>query len=102
MKKLRLALDDLTVESFSTDEVFIPAGTVHGHLDTEGECNTADLSCTCANPCPSDGYATIDAALCGTAYATACNCGSSQTVNALSCAGTGICCGGHSEFSRCC
>jgi hypothetical protein len=99
MNKLKLALDDLSVESFSTDTAPEWTGTVHGHLDTAGECNTEDFTnCTCDNPCTSDGYATIDAALCGTAY----NCGSTQTVNALSCANTGICCGGHSEFSRCC
>ena len=104
MRKLTLALDDLTVESFSTEGGRLGLGTVRGNADTD-DCTEAAtcITCTCANPCTSDGEATIDAQLCGTAYATACGCGGSgQTVNALSCANTGICCGGHSIYSRCC
>jgi hypothetical protein len=51
MKKVKLALEQLAVESFETDRVARQGGTVHAHLTrpiilcgTEGSCNE---SCTC-------------------------------------------------------
>jgi hypothetical protein len=93
MRKLRLALDDLAVESFATDAGTGWAGTVHGQeLDTMDQCNTQAASdCTCQNPCTSDGYATIDVNLCAGSLDPV--CGTDQTVGIATCRPTGICCG---------
>jgi hypothetical protein len=89
MKKIKLSLDNLAVESFSTDEASTWSGTVAAHLDTVAECNTnSPTVCTCPNPCTSDGYATIDAVLCAQSLGT--GCGSEQT---FTCKPTGFCCG---------
>jgi hypothetical protein len=55
MEKLTLKLDELTVESFRTDDdPEEPRGTVHGHYGTN---HTQDFSCqtgcrlTCVLPC---------------------------------------------------
>jgi hypothetical protein len=55
MKKLTLDFEELTVESFRTEEAGAnPRGTVHGHYGTT---HTEDLSCqtlcrvTCQIPC---------------------------------------------------
>ena len=63
MKKLRLELDNLQVESFSTDRMEEAKGTVHGFISlmcsAHDRCNTVDISCndlscggyTCALSC---------------------------------------------------
>lgn len=59
MKKLRLELDALAVESFATDAGAERMGTVRGHYNTELDCTLDRESCkvscdpcyTCATSC---------------------------------------------------
>ena len=95
MKKMKLALDNLAVESFSTDGGGYWTGTVDARsLNTMDQCNTQAADCTMGNPCTSDGYATLDAVLCAGSAGTA--CGGDQTIAATTCRITGICCGDRS------
>lgn len=90
MKKMRLDLDALSVESFGTTASHGEArGTVHGHLpiETQGrECDSLDVctywycggtdvsDCgTCATNCGTCYDATCGATYCGTCDAC-CNC----------------------------
>ena len=63
MRKVKLQLDELAVESFDTAAVEKPGGTVHAHERTDGCTNTCPASCfitacscpeygTCAVSCP--------------------------------------------------
>src|SRR5687767_10268580 len=84
MKKLKLALDNLAVESFSTDRGGYWTGTVDARsLNTMDQCNTQAADCTMGNPCTSDGYATLDAVLCAGSAGT--TCGSDQTIAVTTC-----------------
>jgi hypothetical protein len=78
--KLKLSLDSLTVDSFTTDRTAVRFGTVRAH-DQYTDFNECGMS----NPCTPDGERTIDAALC-----TA-GCGEG-TIGAATCARTGRCC----------
>ena len=47
MKKLKLQLDELTVESFDTAQVEERAGTVRAHDSHESDCGCGTLWITC-------------------------------------------------------
>lgn len=83
MNKLKLSLDSLHVESFTTDRTMTPHGTVKAHQPTDFN------ECGMSNPCTTDGYATIDAQLCAQSLQ---GCGEG-TIGATTCRNTGICCG---------
>ena len=52
MKKLKLNLDDLRVESFATTpDATAPPGTVFGQDTEDTICNTQCGTCTCGNTC---------------------------------------------------
>ena len=53
MKKLKLELDELTVESFQTGDADAAAGTVHARQD----CVTYSCAGTCGAPPPTDSTA---------------------------------------------
>jgi len=83
MKKFRLELDDLRIDSFSTTPAQAPKGTVFGEQCTcytnctcPG-CPTCDRSCngTCYASC----NATCDASCNGTCDATCVDCGTYET-----------------------
>ena len=91
MKKFKLELDDLRIDSFSTTPAQTPKGTVFGE------------QCTCYTNCTCPGCPTCDAscngtcnASCNGTCATTCGCGG-DTVD-YSCGGTcdGSCGGGYS------
>lgn len=50
MRKLRLAVDELEVQSFTTDELSRGRGTVHGHTISY-QCNTNGPACTQQETC---------------------------------------------------
>lgn len=75
MKKFRLELDDLRIDSFSTTPAQTPKGTVFGE------------QCTCYTNCTCPGCPTCDASCNGTCDAS-CN-GTCDTA----------CCGGETDFS---
>jgi len=54
MRKLRLKIDDLAVESFQTDKVGKRGGTVRGHQTELDTCNSEDSECATCQPfgCP--------------------------------------------------
>ncbi|HEX8320729.1 hypothetical protein [Longimicrobium sp.] len=76
MKKFRLELDDLRIDSFSTTPAQAPKGTVFGE------------QCTCYTNCTCPGCPTCDASCNGTCDAS-CN-------GTCDCPGTGYTCGGWS------
>jgi hypothetical protein len=87
MKKFRLELDDLRIDSFSTTPAQTPKGTVFGE------------QCTCYTNCTCPGCPTCDASCNGTCGASCngtCNC-PGDTAD-YSCGGTcdGSCGGGYS------
>ena len=51
MKKLTLDLNALEVQSFATDEVGVPFGTVHGRQ--QGKTGLQDTDCSAVDACPS-------------------------------------------------
>lgn len=58
MKKLKLMVDALAVESFPTERVAAPRGTVQAQQDTGCLCGTVDSTCydTCGGPAyPTNG-----------------------------------------------
>jgi hypothetical protein len=57
MRKLKLTLDDLAVESFVTHEGTEPAGTVHGQWHPSMGCDTVNATCDGGDTC---GGATCD------------------------------------------
>jgi hypothetical protein len=95
MKKIKLELDRLTVESFETSEHDGEKGTVHGHGISNARCNS-DISCladtcyflscfdtqcycnvetyaeTCGTAC--DPYATVYEATCPISCYATCTC----------------------------
>lgn len=86
MKKLKLQLDDLRIDSFQTSEAETPEGTVFGEQCTcpgvatcDGSCNCGDTAAgptcnaSCHNSCVA--YETCDIWTCGgTCYYETCNC----------------------------
>jgi hypothetical protein len=55
MRKIRLDIEDLTVESFDTADQEKSAGTVHGHETEDWGCNSEFSNCaTCVEGCPRD------------------------------------------------
>jgi hypothetical protein len=90
MKKFRLELDDLRIDSFSTTPAQAPKGTVFGEQCT---CYT---NCTCPGcpTCDASCNGTCDASCNGTCY-TGCRCPVETDYG--SCAGTcdGSCDGGY-------
>ncbi|HET7229864.1 MAG TPA: pinensin family lanthipeptide [Longimicrobium sp.] len=58
MRKLKLQLDSLEVESFSTDEVKEEIGTVHAHVSLA--CTNAPNGTTCNGNATCDGAYTCD------------------------------------------
>lgn len=59
MRKLKLDLDDLTVEAFDTVATDAPEGTVVGHIRTvTAQCGSCQISCngTCPLPCSGGFY----------------------------------------------
>jgi len=101
MQKIRLALDNLTVESFATGRDMWQKGTVAGQ--SEVQTNTEALDCTFGVPCPYDVYATLDAASCAAPTAASCELNSALVF----CRDTGIDCdrfGGvtHGTGAICC
>lgn len=49
MRKIRLQIDSLAVESFATDEPVLGLGTVRAHFTTpQDPCTSADDALTCA------------------------------------------------------
>lgn len=91
MKKMRLDVDTLAIESFDTSgDPTDPRGTVHGHAPphTEGpECDSIDIC---------SGYDCSDVTECGTCGVTACN----GTCYDASCGATY--CGSCDACSCCC
>ena len=95
MQKLRLTVDDLTVESFATGRNMRQVGTVAGHSDPQTNTEAAD--CTFGVPCPYDVYATLDAVTCANPTQASCE---GETVMALTCRATGWCCDGHTDVTH--
>jgi hypothetical protein len=87
--KLKLSLDSLTVDSFTTDRTVVRFGTVRAH-DNPTDFNACGIS----NPCTTDGQATINAALCQTA--------GDDTIGGTTCGRTNICCGISRERTMAC
>jgi len=78
MRKTRLELDTLAVESFSTTlDTTGPQGTVRGHGVDEPEDDAAANNCTCVAscPCPTAAYH------CATVRFTAISCTYTQNVS---------------------
>jgi len=75
MKKLRLEVDDLRIDSFAVDEAEAARGTVAGHNEPaytascDGSCVNTCNSCvnTCLNTCPASCWNTCNTcnATCG-------------------------------------
>jgi hypothetical protein len=94
MGKLKLSIEVLQVESFTTARAVSPQGTVRARALGTGleDCTlpTDFNNCGPSNPCTTDGPATIDAKLCEQSV------GCDGTVAAMTCQpeyGTGFCCG---------
>lgn len=81
MKKLTLRMDDLAVESFSTERILEQRGTVHGNTDAPWKCSypiSCDYGCntrdagtcptgpTCEASCNGSCDASCQASGCGT------------------------------------
>ena len=68
MRKLKLDLEELAVESFPTDTVAQERGTVQGHGQTDGgtTCWATCIGDTCWDSCGAD---------CGSYYCTPYSCG---------------------------
>lgn len=81
MKKIRLELDTLSVESFDTTGGPAEArGTVHGHLPPYSYQRYCSDGTTCLDTCEFEGCTGTNATDCGTCNATECgtcntNCG---------------------------
>ena len=82
MNKLKLQLEDLVIDSFSTTPVRRAKGTVYGEQCTCPTactcpgCPTCDASCggTCGGTCDASCYGSCgDTCDCGTAYDVSCN-----------------------------
>ncbi|HYH83450.1 MAG TPA: pinensin family lanthipeptide [Longimicrobium sp.] len=82
MDKLKLSLDTLQVESFTTDREIRERGTVRANQPTDFN------ECGISAPCTTDGQNTIDASLCAQSIG---GCGEG-TINATTCRVTYICC----------
>ncbi len=83
MKKLKLNLDEIKVESFVTvKNLSIHDGTVHGH-------NDSNLDPTC-EPCTMGGCPSVDPNLCTTGAQILCDCvtGGAECTNYPQCPGT--------------
>ena len=79
MKKLKLDLDDLKVESFeTTPETGNPRGTVVGYGDTFGRCETFDLI-TCFEPCETSTCGHTCARTCNNTCGSTCGCTDTDT-----------------------
>ncbi|HEX2203176.1 MAG TPA: hypothetical protein VHG91_07750 [Longimicrobium sp.] len=71
MKKLRLTVDDLRVDTFVTAESIDPRGTVHGHISCR--CTNAQGG-TCGGGASCNGGATCDTDCSGITYVDSCPC----------------------------
>lgn len=71
MNKLRLSLEELTVDSFQTDEARIGSGTVEGYISTR--CTGGALTCDDGATCVPAG-ATCDNATCYVSCNGSCPC----------------------------
>lgn len=71
MKKLRLAVDDLRVDSFVTAESGDGRGTVHAHVSCR--CTNAEGG-TCGGTDSCNGGATCDTDCSGVTYVDSCPC----------------------------
>ncbi|HSU15274.1 hypothetical protein [Longimicrobium sp.] len=63
MRKLKLQMDDLRIDSFDTADVPAGGGTVRGHISlAQGSCRTCEVTCnpSCDYSCDytCDGFAT--------------------------------------------
>lgn len=81
MKKLRLELDELRVDTFATTPMAgDEKGTVHGHVtwtcetlpfeDTDTTCPPPTARATCANSCYGSCYGSCNASCQGSCYIT--------------------------------
>jgi hypothetical protein len=92
MKKLRLQLEDLHIDSFTTTPPERPKGTVFGEQCTCWTqctcpgCPTCDASCngTCGGSCNGSCGATCDGS-CGGTCDWSCNCTYEATCNGVTC-----------------
>jgi hypothetical protein len=71
MKKLRLNLDALSVETFQTDDVVNGTGTIEGYISTR--CTGGAMTCNDANTCVPAG-ATCDNDTCYVSCNGSCPC----------------------------
>jgi len=92
--KLKLSLDSLTVESFTTDRTAVRFGTVRAHVATDpNECPTDFNNCGISNPCTTDGNNTTDPDYTNTIDAVLCQTAGDGTIGGTTCGRTNICCG---------
>ena len=81
MKKLRLELDDLTVESFATDGLTPEVGTVRAHetlLRCSEGCDTGANTCDGGSTCDGGDSCVVSCSDCGTnncGYTAGVSCG---------------------------
>ncbi len=87
-RKLRLSLDSLTVDSFTTDRTAVRFGTVRAH-DNPTDFNACGIS----NPCTTDGNNTTDPGYTNTIDAALCATAGDDTIGGTTCGRTNICCG---------
>lgn len=88
MKKLKLRLEHLAVESFATGAATDPRGTVRGHATELGA--SCDLAPSCGPETCGDAYCirhTDNLNVCGMGGTGGCSVGCTPPSGALSCAG---------------
>lgn len=82
MQKMKLRLDDLRIDSFSTSDAKGEHGTVHGH-----DCVTCTNACNCNGTAATDCGCGSNTCYCGTAYTDCGDCELSRDGgNYLTCA----------------
>ena len=91
MKRLKLEMDALEVESFATDERMPQRGTVRGADSDPWGCSSLNVTyCnddTCAQTCP-QGTVCVPSECCGPDQQDSGGCGTGQWSDFDSCAGT--------------
>ncbi|HEU4884528.1 MAG TPA: hypothetical protein VFT45_19895 [Longimicrobium sp.] len=78
MKKLRLHIDDLRVDSFETDATRGERGTVHAHVSCR--CTNAQ-GATCGGGASCNGGQTCDTDCSGITYVDSCPCNPGDSYN---------------------